>query len=486
MQELTLPKLGQAMEEGLVLEWHCDVGDELTAGDPVVVIESEKTSHEIEADQDGRLLAKRVDAGDTVPIGTTLGYVGTDDEADDLPDDSAAETDAGAAEPSDADASPADRQTASDSSGDVDREQIGTETRDDGPAPETIRASPSARKAARVHDVDVTAVGQAVGVAQVRPEHVDEYVAAQETDSGEEIRGSPAARRIADERGVDLEAVGEDRGTTRVRMADVEQYADQQPASIPATDERIDDEATAAADPSPSVRETVSITGGRQVMFDRMQTVSSEYGSTTTVAKVDVTELRSLLDSLGSSWEAYHDVSPSLTAFVLRAVAQELPAYPMLNAEIVDDDGTDAFVRQFEDINLGLAVDTDHGLLVPTIYDADTQSVTELGDTVSDLARQARERDLEMEQQQNGTFTVSNAGTFGAYINTPQINPPQTGILGVCTVNEEPGVVDGEVVPREMMHLCLTYDHRVVEGATAVQFLQAVKRRLEDPQSLLS
>jgi len=231
----------------------------------------------------------------------------------------------------------------------------------------------------------------------------------------------------------------------------------------------------------------VSITGGRKVMFDRMQTVSSEYGSTTTIARVDVTELMDLLDSLEEPWNEHHGVSPSLTAFVVRAVAEALPNYPMLNAEIEtpDDGDTPPQVTQFDDVNVGLAVDTDHGLLVPTLYGADEASVVQLCGRIADVARQAREQSLDYEQQQNATFTVSNAGTFGAYINTPRINPPQTGILGICTVNEEPGIVDGEVVPRKFVHLSLTYDHRVVEGSTAVQFLQSVKRRLESPASLL-
>jgi pyruvate/2-oxoglutarate dehydrogenase complex dihydrolipoamide acyltransferase (E2) component len=125
-------------------------------------------------------------------------------------------------------------------------------------------------------------------------------------------------------------------------------------------------------------------------------------------------------------------------------------------------------------------------LLVPTVRGADGLSVRELGAEIRRLAEAARNRELGAGEMQDGTFTVSNAGALGAYINTPQINPPQTGILGMCTVTEEPGVVDGEIVPREFMHLCLTYDHRVVEGATAVQFLQAVGARLEEPQSLLS
>ncbi|MFC6723765.1 2-oxo acid dehydrogenase subunit E2, partial [Halobium palmae] len=226
-----------------------------------------------------------------------------------------------------------------------------------------------------------------------------------------------------------------------------------------------------------TVAERVPIEGTRQVMFDRMQTVSSEYGSTTTIARVDVTELLDLYEQLSESWD--HDLS--ITAFVLRAVAQNIGDYPELNAEVSDE-----ALTTFEDVNLGIAVNTDNGLLVPTIYDADERTLRELGDAVTSLAKRAGDGELDYDEMQNGTFTVSNAGGLGAYINTPQINPPQTGVLGVCTVFDQPAVVDGDVVPRKMMHLSLTYDHRVVEGATAVTFLQSVKDALEAPTSLLS
>lgn len=494
MQELKLPKRGQAMEEGLILEWTVDEGEQVSAGDTVVVFETEKTTAEIEAEQDGTLIQKLVDAGETVPIGTTLGYVGTEDEAGDAPtsdresrsDD--VDTDGAETAVVDADGTDATEQatTATTEAG-TDRDTLNESStpaeaaKGDADTSGIVRASPSARKTARSHGVDVDVVGAELGMTQVSSDDVERYVRRER--NGREIRGSPAARRVADEEGVRIEAVGEAVGTDRVRLADLETYTAETPAKT-TSEPQVEEERTFE---ERSVKETVPITGGRKVMFDRMQTVSSEYGSTTTIARVDVTELMDLLDSLEEPWNEHHGVSPSLTAFVVRAVAESLPNYRMLNAEIETPDGGDAppQVTQFEDVNVGLAVDTDHGLLVPTLYGADEASVVQLCGRIADVARQAREQSLDYEQQQNATFTVSNAGTFGAYINTPRINPPQTGILGVCTVNEEPGIVDGEVVPRKFVHLSLTYDHRVVEGSTAVQFLQSVKRRLESPGSLL-
>lgn len=490
MQELKLPKRGQAMEEGLILEWTVEEGDQVAAGDTVIVFETEKTTAEIEADQDGILIEKIVAPGETVPIGTTLGYIGTEDEAGDAPMPDSNGQSNGADSPQQTTTDSAITKTNEGASKESASLEAGSDQDGEDPSKSVVRASPSARKTARSYDVDVDAVGNKLGMTQVRPDDVEQFVR-QEADSredGHEIRGSPAARRVADEEGIRIESVGEAVGTNRVRLADIEEFTSQAERAEGSIEAHSDpQEADSGTFDDRSVSETVSITGGRKVMFDRMQTVSSEYGSTTTIARADVTTLMDLLDSLEEPWEEHHDVSPSLTAFVVRAVAESLPNYRMLNAEVEtpDDGDTPPRVTQFDDVNVGLAVDTEHGLLVPTLYGADEASIVQLCGRIADVARQARNQSLDYEQQQNGTFTVSNAGTFGAYINTPRINPPQTGILGICTVNEEPGIVDGEVLPRKFVHLSLTYDHRVVEGSTAVQFLQSVKERLESPTSLL-
>jgi len=448
------------MEEGLIHEWVVDEGESVSVGDTVLIFETEKTTAEIDAEEDGVLLRKVVEAGATVTIGTTLGYIGSESEANDIPTESDEDTGNG------------DERTSRSATDDSEEAT---------PVQPEIRATPSARQTAREYGVDVTAVGRAVDVQQVRPKHVEQFLNESGALDGSEVRGSPAARRIAEDNDVEISEIGEAFETDRVRMADVDEYVEQ--IAVSERDEQVADELDQSREPT--VRETIPITGGKKVMFDRMQTVSSTYGSTTTVARADVTELMDLLGSIKEPWREHNGVSPSLTAFVIRAVADEIGAYDVLNAA-VDDSKSPPEVRTFEDVNIGIAVDTDHGLLVPTVYDADESTVSKLSERVASLATQAREQSLAYEQQQNGTFTVSNAGTFGAYINTPQINPPQTGILGVCTVNEEPGIVDGEIIPRKFVHLTLTYDHRVVEGGTAVSFLQDVKGRLEEPQSLLS
>lgn len=457
MHVLKLPKTGQSMEEGLVTEWVVDEGESVAEDDVVVTFESDKATSEIRAEQDGKLLRKAVPAGETVKIGTTLGYVGTDDERDQVGE--------GGTTPGEADLA---------SESDVEETNAGA---GDG----LVRATPKARQLAREKATSIEEIAAAAGVNRVTPGDVEAYdgtasaagSAPESAADGETVLASPLARKTASDEGVALADVRDTVGHERLRVADVEEYVASASETTTGTAESTSDEG------GRTVAEEVPIQGTRQVMFDRMQQVSSEYGSTTTIARVDVTELLDLYDQLGDAWG--EDADLSLTAFVLRAVAQHLPDYSELNAEVDEESLT-----LFEDVNLGLAVNTDEGLLVPTIEDADELTVRDLGTSISDVAGKARDGELSYDEMQNGTFTVSNAGGMGAYINTPQINPPQTGILGMCTVFEDAAVVDGEVEPRKMMHLCLTYDHRVVEGATAVHFLQAVKDALEEPASLLS
>jgi len=237
----------------------------------------------------------------------------------------------------------------------------------------------------------------------------------------------------------------------------------------------------------PSVADSIPIEGPRKVMFDRMSEVAADYAGTTTVARVDVTDLLALRDRLRESWG-----EASLTAFVVRAAADLLAGgdgddgtdedgYRLLNATVRDGE-----VETYADVNVGVAVDTDRGLLVPTVYAADDRSVRGLTDEIGRLAAVARAGDLDPADARNGTFTVSNAGTLGAHINTPRINPPQTAVVGICETFTDATVVDGEVAARDLLYLTLTYDHRIVAGATAVGFLNDVAAALEAPTSLLS
>lgn len=510
MQELTLPKGGKTMEEGTVVEWLFEEGETVSAGDPVVLFESDKMTSEVTADVDGVLQERAVPEGETVPVGTLLGRIG---DAGEEPPDTTSTTDSGAGSETDTSTTvtaETDTSTTVTAQTDTSATVAGESDDVDG---NSFRATPSARRAARDRGVSLAAVAAATGARTLTPDLVESFADGERgTTSGpgtrestkqggdrdrpvetgdptvepvpnpdeSDVLGSPWARVLADAEGVSIEAVGEATGTDRVRAGAVREYLDDHAAAAPSDATEAEVPSDAGSDPAVAREET--LTGAAGVMFDRMARVNREYASTTTVARVDVTELMELYGRLSTAWSDADGASPSITAFVLRAVGRTLPEYETLNAEVVGE----REIRVYDDVNVGIAVDTDHGLLVPTVYGTDERTVRDLSAEIARLATGAREGTLDREDLENGTFTVSNAGNLGAYINTPQINPPQTAILGVCAVEEEPGVVDGEVVPRKFMHLTLTYDHRIVEGSTAVGFLQGVATMLESPESLLS
>jgi pyruvate/2-oxoglutarate dehydrogenase complex dihydrolipoamide acyltransferase (E2) component len=494
MQTLTLPKGGKTMEEGTVVEWLLEEGEPVSAGEPVLHFESDKATSEITADEDGVLLERSVAEGVTVPVGTELGRIGSDDEAIEG-------ADTAGTEPTDGEPDPAGKPEGEPDPGSKPKPNS-------DPAGAAPRATPSARRIARERGVSLSAVAAETGVRQITRDDVEAYTPVGADTNGDDVTtaaepdeltvepvsnpedgdvlGSPWARVLAANHGIPLSAVADETGTDRVRASDVAAYVENEPREPgpeptgPGPDAAVGTEPVTGSIDEPAIAREGPPTGARGVMFDRMSTVANEYASTTTVARVDVTDLVSLYDQLSAAWG--EDVPLSLTAFVVRAVARSLPEHDVLNAEVTSEEN----VRVYEDINVGIAVDTDEGLLVPTIYDADDRTVRALSREIDRLASGARDGTLDHDDMQNGTFTVSNAGNLGAYINTPQINPPQTAVLGMCAIVDEPGVVDGEVVPRKMMHLTLTYDHRVVEGATAVGFLRTVKSLLESPESLLS
>lgn len=468
MQKLTLPKAGQGMTEGTVVEWNVAVGEAIEAGEPVLHFETEKMVSEITAAEAGTLLERNVDAGETVAVGTVLGYLGEPGETP--PSDGATEGDGPAAESMD------------EPSTEVDSDIIG----DVEPA-EQVRATPTARRKAREQGLSLEEVAGTLGISKVTPADIEAFAEARSgTDArasedrsiqAEEVLGSPRAGVVASKAGVEIASVGRALGISRVREADVHEYVESM-----STDQVRAGQEGSISRVEPAIRDDHRLVGSETVMFDQMSRVAESYASTTTVARVDVTELLDVYEQVKESWSRQDD-PVSLTAFVARAIASTISEYPRLNAEYLPAEES---LRTYADVNLGVAVNSSDGLIVPTIYGADRRSVRDLSSELEGLVAKAENRKLEEADLRNATVSLSNAGSLGAYMNTPQINPPQTSIVGMCKIFEDAGVVDGQVVPRKYMHLCLSYDHRVVEGATAVRFLQEVKAKLEAPTGLLS
>ena len=285
---------------------------------------------------------------------------------------------------------------------------------------------------------------------------------------------SPAPARIAAENNLDLSKVAGTGKDGRVTKGD----------ALAALEARANAPAPAAAPAAPRPiherEERVKMTRLRQTIARRLKEAQNTAAMLTTFNEVDMTAVMALRNSYKDVFEKKHGVKLGFMSFFTKAVVAALKAVPDVNAEI---DGQDIVYKNHYDI--GVAVGTDKGLVVPVVRDADTMGLAEIEKAIGALGKKARDGALAIEDMQGGTFTITNGGIYGSLMSTPILNAPQSGILGMHAIKERAMVVGGKIEVRPMMYLALSYDHRVVDGAGAVTFLVKVKEALEDPQRLL-
>jgi 2-oxoglutarate dehydrogenase E2 component (dihydrolipoamide succinyltransferase) len=285
---------------------------------------------------------------------------------------------------------------------------------------------------------------------------------------------SPAPARIAAENNLDLSKVAGTGKDGRVTKGD----------ALAALEARASAPAPAAAPAAPRPiherEERVKMTRLRQTIARRLKEAQNTAAMLTTFNEVDMTAVMALRAQYKDVFEKRHGVKLGFMSFFTKAVVAALKAIPDVNAEI---DGTDIVYKNHYDV--GVAVGTDKGLVVPVVRDADTLNLAEIEKAIGALGKKARDGQLSIEDMQGGTFTITNGGIYGSLMSTPILNAPQSGILGMHAIKERAMVVNGKIEIRPMMYLALSYDHRVVDGAGAVTFLVKVKEALEDPQRLL-
>jgi 2-oxoglutarate dehydrogenase E2 component (dihydrolipoamide succinyltransferase) len=224
----------------------------------------------------------------------------------------------------------------------------------------------------------------------------------------------------------------------------------------------------------------VAMTRLRARIAERLLQAQQQAAMLTTFNEADMTAVTALRQRHQEQFQEKHGIKLGFMSFFVKASIEALRQFPLLNASI---DGNDIVYHEFFDI--GVAVSTDRGLIVPVLRNAETMSFAEIELAIRDFGERARSGGLQMEELTGGTFTITNGGIFGSLMSTPILNPPQSGILGMHKIQQRPMVVDGKVEPRPMMYLALTYDHRIVDGREAVQFLVHVKDVIEDPARLL-
>jgi 2-oxoglutarate dehydrogenase E2 component (dihydrolipoamide succinyltransferase) len=279
---------------------------------------------------------------------------------------------------------------------------------------------------------------------------------------------SPAARRVAEERGIDPASVAPSGRAGVVTKADVSAHTPTVPVA-----------SFGGGDPG-RVERRVPMTRLRSRIAERLVTAQATQALLTTFNEVDLLAVQELRARHKDRFEKANGVKLGYSSFFVRAAVEALRRFPVINAAV---DGGDIVYREFYDI--GVAVSTERGLVVPVLRDADTLGFAQIEQAVGDFAARARSGTLTMEDLTGGTFSITNGGVFGSLLSTPIVNFPQSAILGMHKIQDRPVVVDGQIAVRPMMYLALTYDHRLIDGKEAVQFLVAIKDALEDPARLL-
>lgn len=424
--EITVPEMGESVVEATVGRWLVEKGAQVKAGQPVVELETDKVDLEVSAEKDGVLAEIVAEAGTDVQIGDVLGRIDESDVSSDAEDDSQAD----GAE---------------------------SDSQDAGSGETEIRDS----------DQDST---------DSDPE-----------DEGE-IKATPVARRMAEEAGLDISRISGSGSGGRITKEDVERAktAKEKPqetsasASASQPTPRNGDSAALFTRPGAEREERVKLSRRRRTIAQRLVEAQHDAAMLTTFNEVDMSAVMDLRSRRRESFEKEFGVRLGFMSFFTKAAVGALKAFPRLNAEI---DGDEMILKHYYDI--GIAVGAEEGLVVPVLRDADRMSFAQIESTIRELADKSQKGTLALDDLQGGTFTITNGGVFGSMLSTPILNAPQVGILGLHKIEERPVVVDGAIVIRPMMYLALSYDHRIVDGREAVQFLVKVKELIEDPERML-
>jgi 2-oxoglutarate dehydrogenase E2 component (dihydrolipoamide succinyltransferase) len=352
------------------------------------------------------------------------------------------------------------------------------------PASGTI-AKIVAENGATVEAGDVLAILEEGEVADSAPSAAEEVPAANSEAiavkaSHGPVKTSPAVRRLLDEHDLDATMVIGTGKSGRVTKSDVMSFLKSD-----------DSENVTPGDPEPMAGDSlvaglerteqrVAMTRLRARIAERLVDAQQTAAMLTTFNEVDLTEVMALRKRYRDSFEKKHGVRLGFMSFFAKAAVEALKQFPVVNASV---EGTEIIYHNYFDI--GIAVSSDRGLMVPVIRDVDQMTFAEFEGALNDVASKAQAGTISMEDLTGGTFTITNGGIFGSMMSTPILNQPQSAILGMHSIQQRPMVVDGDIVARPMMYLAMTYDHRIIDGKEAVQFLVSVKEQLEDPARLL-
>ncbi|WP_339213526.1 dihydrolipoamide acetyltransferase family protein [Ornithinibacillus sp. FSL M8-0202] len=447
-KEIFMPKLSSTMAVGTLLQWFKEEGEAVEVGEPLFEIMTDKINIEVESYEEGILLKKYFQEDDEIPVNTVIGYIGSSDES--VP----AESPGVSGEESKEEVT---------STNENSNEPIVTSTTEEtvetNPPSSNgkVRATPVARKLARENDIILSSVSGTGPKGRIQKQDVLQAL------ENTRILVTPLARKIAEENGIDLKEITGTGVHGKIEKADViEAIEKAKKQSASATGER------------------VKLKGLRKAIAEKMLESVRTIPHVTLTSEVDMTKAIEVRKALLPVIEGQTGYRLSYTEIIMKTVAHVLGNHPKVNASLIDNE-----IIYNKDINIGLAVAVENGLVVPSLKQVNTRGLAELTEMSKILGKKARESKLTPDEMQGSTFTISNLGMYAIDGFTPIINPPETAILGVGRIIEKPVVVEGQVEVRPMMVLSLSFDHRVIDGAPAAEFLTDLKASLEKPFSLL-
>jgi 2-oxoglutarate dehydrogenase E2 component (dihydrolipoamide succinyltransferase) len=429
--EVRVPQLPESVADATLVSWHKKPGDSVARDENLVDLETDKVVLEVPAPAAGVLKEIKLTDGTTVTSGQLLAVID--------------ETATAAAVPG-------------------------------ASAPAILAASSGATAAAKDTVAKDAVAKDAVATETAKPE------------AGGKL--SPAAKRVAEENKVDPKTVAGSGRDGRVSKSDVVNYLSTKEAGAPSPAAAAPGTAAVKAAPAqfvptPSARgnrgeQHVPMTRLRARIAERMVQAQATQALLTSFNEVDLQAVNELRARYKDQFEKQYGVKLGFMSFFAKACVEALKKFPSVNASV---DGNDIVYHEYFDI--GVAVSTDRGLIVPVLRDADQMSFADIEKSIANFASRARAGSITIEELTGGTFTITNGGVFGSLMSTPIVNSPQSAILGMHKIQDRPVVVDGQVVVRPMMYIALTYDHRIIDGREAVQFLVTVKQCLEDPARMV-
>jgi 2-oxoglutarate dehydrogenase E2 component (dihydrolipoamide succinyltransferase) len=479
MTDVIMPQMGESIAEGTITKWMKNVGEKVQRDEPLFEISTDKVDAEIPAPASGVLKEIRFQPGTTVPINTVVAVI-------------ASEAEATAAAPAPAAPAPAPSAPAPPRAAAPPPPPPASQPVPPPPPPRPAAAAPQAAPPLSAPSAP-SAPSPSPSAASPSPAPPLRPAADMTAEELRQTRSSPVVRRIAAEHNVDIRQLQGTGVSGRVTKTDILSHIETRPepapagapssaptvAPLPSTAPAAPAAAVPAAAPAASRAgervEVVPMSPIRKKTAEHMVLSKRTSAHVSTVWEIDMTRVDQLRKKYQASYQERSGVKLTYMPFIVKATVDALKAFPVLNSSVEGDN-----ILYRKDVNLGMAVALDWGLIVPVIRNADEKNVLGLARAVNDLAERARSKRLKVEEVQGGTFTITNPGVFGSLFGTPIINQPQVAILGVGTIEKRPVVRDDAIAIRTMAYVALTFDHRIVDGSDADRFMAFIKKTLQE------